>query len=74
MATSPQRILPNEPNLLAAIRELFSRNPEYLDRGPYELQSLLWSLGYTDELEDEGEIAAAVEVARTDFDPDEGAT
>jgi hypothetical protein len=33
----------------------------------------LWSLNYTDELLDEAEIAAAVEVARTDFDPDEGA-
>jgi hypothetical protein len=59
--------------LLPLLRDLLSRNPEYLDREPYELQSLLWSLGYTDNLEDEGEIAAAIEVARTDFDPDEGA-
>ena len=35
-------------------------------RQPWELQHVLFSLGYTDELEDEKEIAAAVEVARDD--------
>jgi hypothetical protein len=55
------------------IRDLYRRLPETRYREPYELQSLLWSLGYTDELALVGEIAAAVEVARTDFDPDEGA-
>ena len=60
-------------NVLAMLRELYSKHPEARYREPYELQSLLWSLGYADELLDEGEIAAAVEVARTDFDPDEGA-
>jgi len=59
--------------VLALIRELYSRRPEARDLEPYELQSLLWSLNYTDELLDEGEIAAAIEVARTDSDPDEGA-
>lgn len=60
-------------DVLALIRELYSRRPEARDLEPYELQSLLWSLNYTDELLDEGEIAAAIEVARTDSDPDEGA-
>jgi hypothetical protein len=30
-------------------------------------------LNYTDGLADEGEIAAAIEIGRTDYDPDEGA-
>ena len=60
-------------DVLALIRELYSRRPEARGLEPYELQSLLWLLNYTDELLDEGEIAAAIEVARTDTDPDEGA-
>jgi hypothetical protein len=73
MATSPQRILPDEPNLLASIRDLYSRLPEMRDLEAWELQHVLWSLGYTDGLAPEAEIAAAIEVARTDLDPDEGA-
>ena len=57
----------NSAELLPLIRELYSRSPEYRYLQPWELQTLLWSLGYTDELEDEGEIAGAVEVARTDW-------
>jgi hypothetical protein len=60
-------------NVLAMLRELYSRRPEARDLEPYELQSLLWSLNYTHELLDEAEISAAIEVARTDADPDEGA-
>jgi len=55
------------------LRDLYPKHPEARYREPYELQSLLWSLGYTDELLGEAEIAAAIEVARTDYDPDEGA-
>ena len=48
--------------LLPLIRDLYSRNPDYRQAklAAWELQTLLWSLGSTDELEDEGEIAAAV--------------
>ncbi len=53
--------------LLPLIRDLYSRHPEAFYLQPYELQSLLWSLVYTEELADEGEIAAAVEVARLDW-------
>jgi hypothetical protein len=60
-------------NVLAMVRELYSRRPEARDLEPYELQSLLWSLSYTDELLNEAEIASAIEVARRDYDPDEGA-
>ncbi len=52
--------------LLPAIRDLYSRVPEYLDLEPWELIGLLWSLGYTEDLADEGEGSSAVEVARTD--------
>jgi hypothetical protein len=36
-------------------------------RQPWELQHVLFSLGYTDDLINEAEIAAAVEVARGDW-------
>ena len=57
----------NSAHLLPAIRDLYSRNPEYWYLQPWELQWLLFALNYSDELEDEGEIAAAVEVARGDY-------
>lgn len=52
--------------LLPAIRDLYSRLPETYHREPWELQHVLFSLGYTADLANEGEIAAAVEVARRD--------
>ena len=57
----------NSWQLLPAIRDLYSRQPEYFHHEPWELQHVLFSLGYTDDLEAEGEIAAAVEVARGDY-------
>jgi hypothetical protein len=69
---APQRSIQVHPDVLGLVRELHSRRPETRDLEPWELQHVLWSLNYTDELLDEGEIAAALEVSRTDFDPDEG--
>jgi hypothetical protein len=72
----PMAFYPTEPNsrdILPMLRDLLSKHPEYRHNEPYELQSVLWSLRYTDELLDEDEIAAAAEVARTDSDPDEAA-
>jgi hypothetical protein len=66
-------IIADEPNLLALIRELYSRRPETRHLESWELQHVLFSLGYTDGLIEEAEIAAAIEVARTDLDPDVGA-
>ena len=57
----------NTAQLLPAIRDLYSRLPETYHLQPWELQHVLFSLGYTDELADETEIAAAAEVARTDW-------
>lgn len=57
----------NAAELLPLLRELFSRNPEYRDHEPYELAWLLFSLRYSDDLEDEHEIAAAVEMVRKDY-------
>ena len=71
MTLAPQRILPDEPDVPALVRELYSCFPEARNLGPYELQGTLWLLRYTDELLDEGELAAAIEVARTDWNPDE---
>jgi hypothetical protein len=53
--------------LLLAIRNLYSRHPEYFLHEPWELVHVLYSLNYTDDLVDEKEIAATVEVARGDY-------
>ena len=63
-------IIASEPNLLASVRELYSRRPETRFREAWELQHLLFSLGYSDGLVPEAEIATAMEVARGDFDPE----
>ena len=57
----------NSAQLLPAVRDLYSRQPEYVYHEPWELVHILFSLGYTDDLAGEAEIAAAVEVARTDW-------
>ena len=57
----------NAAQLLPALRDLYSRLPEMYYRQPWELQHVLFSLGYTDDLVDEAEIAAAVEAARGDW-------
>ena len=59
-------IVAHEPNLLASVRELYSRLPEARTLEPYELQGTLWLLHYTNELAHEAEIAAAMKVARGD--------
>jgi hypothetical protein len=64
---------PKPPDVLPMIRELFSRYPEYRHHEAWELAHVLFSLGYADELLEEHEIASAAEIARKDFDPDEGA-
>ena len=57
----------NSAQLLPAIRDLFSKHPEYLHHEPWELQHVLFSLGCVEDLAGEAEIAAAVEVAREDW-------
>jgi len=53
--------------LLPAIRGLYRRLPETYHVQPWELQQVLYSLGYSDDLADEAEIAAGVEEARQDW-------
>ncbi len=53
--------------ILPMLRDLYSRLPDTYHLQPWELQHVLYSLGYTDDLADEAEIAAAVEVARGDW-------
>jgi hypothetical protein len=57
----------NAAQLLPCLRDLYSRLPETYHLEPWELQHVLYSLGYADDLVDEAEIAAAVEVARGDY-------
>ncbi len=72
MTAPPQRIVPDGPNLLALVRELYSRHPEYRHHEAWELAHVIWGLGYVEDLPNETELSAAIEVARRDFDPDEG--
>jgi hypothetical protein len=67
---APSHIVHDPPCLLAAVRELYSRLPETRYLEPWELQHVLFSLNYTDGLAEEADIAAAIKVARTDFDPE----
>jgi hypothetical protein len=48
----------NAWQLLPALRDLFPRRPETIDLEAYHLQWILFALRYTNELEDEAEIAA----------------
>ena len=73
MRSAPQRSIQDDLNLLAVIREVYSRLPETYYLQPWELPHILFSLGYTDDLADEAEIDAAINIARTDWTPDEGA-
>jgi hypothetical protein len=57
----------NSTQLLPIIRQLFSERPEYFHHEPWELAHVLFSLRYVEDLADEAEIAAALEVARTDM-------
>jgi hypothetical protein len=57
----------NSAQLPPALRDLYSRPPETYLLEPWELQHVLFSLNYVDDLADEAEIAAAVEVARGDY-------
>jgi hypothetical protein len=66
-------IVTHEPDLLASIRELYSRLPETRYLEPWELQHVLYSLNYTNGLVEEADIAVGIKVARTDWTPGEGA-
>jgi hypothetical protein len=66
-------IIQDDSNLLTLVRELYSRHPEYRYHEPWELAHVLWSLKYVEDLPNEAELSAAIEVARGDFSPDEGA-
>jgi hypothetical protein len=63
-------IVTHKPDLPGLVRELYSFRPEARFLESWELQPLLYSLGYTEGLAPEAEIAAAMEVARGDFDPE----
>jgi hypothetical protein len=53
--------------ILPAIRDVYSRYPEFRYLLAWEMQTVLWSLNYTDEFEDEAAIQGAMDVARPDI-------
>jgi hypothetical protein len=56
----------NAVELVTALRDLYRRLPETRRLQAWELPWMLYALNYSDELEDETEIAAAVKAARSD--------
>ena len=52
--------------LADAVRDLYRRLPETYYNHPWELQHVLFTMGYVDGLVPEKEIRAAIEVARQD--------
>ena len=59
--------------LLPVIRQLLSRHPEYAGHEAWELVHVLYSLGFVDDLVDEEELDAALQVARGDWTGGEAA-
>ena len=57
----------NAVELVTALRDLYRRLPETRRLQAWELPWMLYALNYSDELEDEAEIASAVEAARGDY-------
>jgi hypothetical protein len=57
----------NYAQFLPSIRDLYGRLPEMYYLEPWELQSALFVLGNAQDLADEREIAAAVEVAPSEW-------
>ncbi len=53
--------------IVPLLDDLYGRLPETRRRTLFELSCYLWSLGYVDELLDEGEIAEAERIVRTDW-------
>jgi hypothetical protein len=57
----------NAHQLLPAARDIYSRHPEFRYLLAWEMQTVLRSLTYTDELEDEAAIQGAMDIARPDL-------
>jgi hypothetical protein len=56
----------NTVQMVPALRDLYSKQPEYWHHEPWELQHVLFSVGYSDDLADEAAIDAATWVAQED--------
>ena len=75
----PMEFYPTNPtpsdsrDILPMVSDLYSKHAEYRHHEAWELQHVLFMLGYTDAFADEAEIDAAIRVARTDWTPDDGA-
>jgi hypothetical protein len=59
--------------LVPLVRQLLSECPQYANHEGWELVHVLYSLGYVDDLLDEGELDAALQVAQTDWTGGEAA-
>jgi hypothetical protein len=59
-------VLVSAAELVPVLRDLYLSLPETYHLQPWELQHVLFRLGYTDDLADEAKIASAVEVAQGD--------
>jgi hypothetical protein len=61
MSLAPHRIIPNDPNLLPAVRDLLSRHPAYQEHGACEIRQGLFWLRYMNYRPHESAVEAAPE-------------
>jgi hypothetical protein len=61
MRSAPQRILPNDPDVLPALRGLFSQHPFCVDWDAHELAGVLRAQGYLNRRPHEAAVEAALE-------------
>jgi hypothetical protein len=60
MSLAPHKILPNDPDLLPAVRELLAQHPSYQQRGASEIAEDLFCLRYMNYRPHEAAIEAAL--------------
>jgi hypothetical protein len=68
MMVPPQRSIPDDPDILPAVRELFSWHPAYLERGACEIAEGLFCLRYMNYRPHEAAVEAALEALTVEGD------
>ncbi len=62
----PFRIIPDDPELLPAVRDLLAQHPSYQERGACEIASGLYYLQYITYRPHEDAVEAALEALRVE--------
>jgi hypothetical protein len=65
----PQRTIPNDPDLLPAVRELWSQQPAYRDRGADEIAEGLYCLRHMSHRPHVVAVEGVLEALATEGEP-----